>query len=550
MKPQTFRTSWRALVFLDGRRGWNRLRRLLHRPFWLLVSAGFGVGLVLLILQVGAAWGMERAAGAPGPGDPGPWLGLVALWVLLSLGTRLWGATTRSPIPVTNADAVLLFPSPVSSRVLVLYHVARKGLHRLVAQVPFWLLWLLLFRRAGVAVHGQGLLAFFLLMLLVGLWGDGLHTVAWLALERAPQGERIRRYLRRGLVGGALLILLGLAWPLVAQWGAGLDGGQAVRLLLARAQPLAQVPPLGWVVALMETAVGTGGWPGAALAGALALVGGLWLAAWHLGEGYYEPLVLQGEADARLAQAVSSGNVDVQGVAVAHLGVTERVARVRALPWGGRGAWALFWQQANRWLRLELGTWRWGLVVFGLVGGLLGFLVRVGLPSGALWLVPCGLAVLSAPWGYLAEELRRPYIYLIPDASWKRLVAASLVTAADLFLSYTVLMVVAMLLAWPGLSRLLAGLLALLAASWLAQGALALSSLLVPAWVGRWVRSLLQSLVALAGLIPGAAAGWLVEVRGGGEVVGLAAGSLVTWLVGGLLMALASAFFQRAEMAE
>ncbi|NMA71760.1 MAG: hypothetical protein GX961_07575, partial [Firmicutes bacterium] len=158
MKPQTFRTSWRALVFLDGRRGWNRLRRLLHRPFWLLVSAGFGVGLVLLILQVGAAWGMEGAAGAPGPGDPGPWLGLVALWVLLSLGTRLWGATTRSPIPVTNADAVLLFPSPVSSRVLVLYHVARTGLHRLVAQVPFWLLWLLLFRRAGVAVHGQGLL--------------------------------------------------------------------------------------------------------------------------------------------------------------------------------------------------------------------------------------------------------------------------------------------------------------------------------------------------------------------------------------------------------
>src|SRR5690606_8048805 len=116
------------------------------------------------------------------------------------------------------------------------------------------------------------------------------------------------------------------------------------------------------------------------------------------------------------------------------------------------------------------------LVVFGLVGGLLGFLVRVGLPSGALWLVPCGLAVLSAPWGYLAEELRRPYIYLIPDASWKRLVAASLVTAADLFLSYTVLMVVAMLLAWPGLSRLLAGLLALLAASWLVPCGLAVLS--------------------------------------------------------------------------
>lgn len=549
MKSHASRAALRALVLLDLRRGRNRLRRLIHQPLWLLFYAGLAAAVVLMVVKApaaGAAWG------APAPAGMGLWGGLAAVWILFSLGTRLWGATARSPFTVTAADAVLLFPSPISSRDWVLYQLARSGLQRLAAQLPFLLLWFVLFIQVGVSLDRRGLLAFYLFMLLVGLWGDGLHAITWLALERQPgsRGRRARRRLRSLLTAGALLGLLWLAWPLPAYLAQGSSAAAAFHLLLARAQALAGVPPLSWAAALLEAAVGPGGWSLAAFGGAAGLLGFLWVVAWRLGEGYYEPLVLQGEQDAKLQQAVSSWNVDLQGVALTQLGVVERVGRVQALAIGGAGAWALFWQQANRWLRLELGSWRVGLLALTLLGSLLGLAVRAGAAQSWLWVVPVGFAVFSAPWGYLAEELRRPYIYLIPDPPWKRLLAASLVSAADIVLSYGLMMLVAAAIAAPGVRFFLIGLLALLAASWLAQGALAFSSVAVPTWLGRSARSLIQSLVSLVGLGPGVVTGWLVLAGGGSEAAALVAGSLTTWLVGAALLAVTAALFQHADMAE
>lgn len=539
--------SLKTLALLDLTLERNRLRRLIHRPFWLLFYAGVAAALILMVLKVPAAVGVQGAQARMGP-----WAGVAAVWMLLILGTRLWGATSRSPFTVTAADTVLLFPSPITSRDLLLYQLIRSGLQRLLTQLPVLLVWLVILMQAGVPLVRRDLVAFYLFLLVVGLWGEGLQAVAWLALERLPwaQARRARRRLRSLLTAAALLALLWVAWPLPSLLVAGSAGEQAFDVLLRRAGALAAGPPLSWAAGLMEVVVGPGRWSLAAFGGVLGLLGLLWLVAWRLGEGYYEPLVLQGEEDARLQQVVSSWNVDVQGAAVAHLGVLDRVERVRALPIGGEGAWALLWEQANRWLRLELGAWRAAVAVLAALGGLLGLGVRAGLAQSWLWLAPIGLTVLSAPWGYLAEELRRPYIYLIPDPPWKRLVAASLVSTADIFLSYGLMMLVGAVVGAAGLAFFMVGLSALVAAAWLAQAALALSSVAVPGWLGRPARSLIQTLISLAGLGPGVAAGWLLVARGGSQTAALIAGSLATLASGFALLAVASARFRRAEMAE
>ncbi|HEY8531252.1 MAG TPA: putative ABC exporter domain-containing protein [Limnochorda sp.] len=535
-----------ALAWLDLRRARNRLHRLLRHPFWLLFYAALAGALIWLILELPAARGAESA-----PAGWGLWTHAAGAWMVLVLGARLWGATSRSPFQVTTADAVLLFTSPVASRDLVLFQLLRSAVHRLVTELPVLVAWLFILIRTGLPLERGDLVAFYLFLLLVGLWGEGLHAITWLALERRPWARAVqaRRRLRAILIAAVVGGLLWLVWPLPAVLLSETGQSQVLQLLLGRAEHVAAVPPVSWAGAFAEAVVGPGGQPWAALGSAVGVLALLWLAAWSLGEGYYEPLVLQGEEDARLQQVISSWKVDVQGEALGYLGALNRAGRIQTLRLGGTGAWALFWEQANRWLRLELGAWRLAGLILALFGGLLGVGVRAGLALTWLWLAPIGLAVLSTPWGYLAEELRRPYIYLIPDPPWKRLVAASLVSAVDEFLSCGLMMLAGVLVASAGLGFFLVGLAALAAASWLAQGALALSSVAVPGWLGRATRTVMQTLIAFVGLGPGLVVAWLVVAAGGNEAGALIAASLATLASGSAFLALAAVLFKNAEMA-
>lgn len=535
------------LAVMALRRGRNRLRRLLQRPIWLLVWSLLGVAVLLPILRA--------------PLDPGPLAapaarasGLAAVWILVSVASRLWEATARPPFTLAQADASLLLPSPISSRQILLFQLIRSALGRLAVQIPFLALWALLLHRIGYPLSRSGLAGFYLLTVIVSLWGDGVHTFGWLALERVPPGRSLlaRRLVRLLLVAGTLLGLGWLAGPILRALAAGrlALASSLAGSLLERAHLLASAAPLSWAVALLEAAFGQAPWNTAAVAGCFAGVAFLWMAALGLGEDYYESLVLQGEEDARLRQVTASWNVDVQGAAVERLGVLRRLRRVPRLPWRGGGAWALFWEQANRWLRLELGSWWLSLLGLGFLGGIVGLARRAGAAPFWLWLVPAALALLSAPWGYLAEELRRPYIYLIPDRPWRRLIAASLVSAVDVFVSYGWMLVVAAGVATEGLEAVAVGLVLLLAIAWVTQAAMALTAVVVPPWLGRTTRVVIQSILSMAALGPGVLAAVAAHASGGGQLLGAVLGLVVTLLMGAGLFRVAAALFHRAEMAD
>ncbi|BAS25951.1 putative ABC exporter domain-containing protein [Limnochorda pilosa] len=540
----------RALAVLELRRERNRLVRLLHRPAWLLFYAAVALGVAAVFLRGPGGDGQP-----PVPGDGGFVSGgLAALWILLSVGQRLWAAAQRSPFTLSSADASLLLPSPISSRHLLIFQLARTAIQRLVTQLPFLVLWVVLLESAGHSLGRAGVGWFYAFIILMGLWGDGTHAVVWLALEHQPQprAARARRALKGFLAAGAATGVGWLLAPVVTALlsGAPAGAGGVMSLLLERAHGLATVPPVSWAAAFLGAALGQGnGVWAATVAGAGVLVG-LWAVAAALADDYYEPLVLQGEQDARIHQAASTWNVDTQSVAVEHLGLPGRLRQVRALPPMGQGAWALFWQQANRWLRLELASWWMSLLGLAVLGGVLGALVRAGTASLWLWVVPPALALFSAPWGYLSEELRRPYLYLIPDAAWKRLVAASLVSSLDLFLSYGVMLGVAVGIAGAGAASLAGGLLVLLAVAWLTQGSLALASVGVPPWLGRATRMVIQSVLVLVGLIPGVAAAWVALALGAASAAAAGVGFLTTSAVGAGLFAAAAALFHRAELGE
>ncbi|MBE3584232.1 MAG: hypothetical protein IMX01_08990 [Limnochordaceae bacterium] len=565
----------RAIWQLQWWQSRNRLRKLLRSPGWLIFYAVMGVGFVTLVVySARTSISHPPAAGATMGRLPFTLPVAISLWAVVATLMAVQQGTKRPPVTFELGDVNLLLPTPLPPRLVFAAQFLRRLLGHLLQALPslVWVGYLLI--RVSYRIPLGGLVGLFLSFFLIQVWADAVESVVWMALYR-QQPERAAA--RAGWVRNAVLVItiVALAWALTPLLPS-VENPAAPRLtaLSERLDTIAAIPPFGWFGELVPAtpgpvSSGSGGLAASRPAAALALVGLIVAAsglAVFLANEYYEPALAQTEVQRQVLAAArgqsgtaATTTMDTQGTALAILGgrATDRLASIQVQPFG-QGAWAIAWEQLLRYLRFERATIVYALAFVALFGGVLGAIVRgAGLPPAWAWSIPLLLSLLNLSTGYLGEEFRRPEIYLIPDPTIVRLLAASLVSWWDTSSTGSLMLWLAALVAsagTPTFGSVMAGTLAawvlLLTLTWLTLGAGLLSMILVPPWLPGMTRVLLSFLILLPALIPSLAVCLIVAWQLGSIPAGFLAAALPTALLAAILFAVAARFFDRLEVTD
>ena len=401
-----------AIGYLYRRIMLNKARIALHKPitYFYIALLLFYILILPTSLRVFA-----RQLGGDSPEGMAAVLTVTAFWMVPG---NLIAYAKRKGLMYRNSDVHFLFPSPVSSKRVLLY----AHLKTLVAQVLM---------NVFVAVCGG-------VMFRVELWRLAAYFFFSMVAENLLEGsimlllygsERLEEKHRDivvktayGLLG--ILVLMGIYWYIRK----GLSLGTVSSFL--HSDMVQMVPIVGWYIGVVHllflgpTAVNLSVTAAYGLLLAVVLA-----AAWRMKctGSYYEDAMKFAEDYEEVAKSRRQGDTTKR------LGRKQKFGKAR-VSWKGQGARALFYRQLleykkSKYFIFDSSTF---MALLGGIGiawlysreGASGIFETFGpfvIPAVSAYLI----FVFTALNGKWAKELKSPYTYLIPDTAFRKLMNAT-----------------------------------------------------------------------------------------------------------------------------
>ncbi len=428
---------------------------------------------------------------------------------LLFLGVAVYGGTGKGAAFFSLSDVNLLFTAPLSSNRILLYGVCKQMGRTLL--VSLYILFQSFNLRASFGLGAGGMTVIFLAYFLL-IFFSQLLTAAIYSFTNG-------REKRKKMIRGAFLLLLFLlilflalqVWlPNQELFVSGMTaeiGKNVVESIYSffTLLPVQVFPVAGWICGMVEGFLSGQVlfgmlWILCLLAGAALIVIGI--TRWRA--DYYEDCLVNSENAYRMKQAMKGDKSAVAGMTP----VKRRNKETASLPMkGGSGASAFFYRHLLEFRRRSAG------VVISLSTFLY---LAMGILAGLLADGPMGPFVLLAIVSYIqlfvlmqgkwAQELARPFLYLVPDTPFRKLIFASLSTLLKPAVDGLLMFLAASLLSgtpvWQGLCFYLAYV--------SVHALLVAANILTERLFGKFSKSSIvfffYILVALLMLVPGSAA--------------------------------------------
>lgn len=531
-----------ALVYLQYRIAWNWVRRSARSiVMWgIAIIAGF----FLLVSRVSVNDGNGRG------GNDVATMYVEAAAVLMLLATVIFSVWrgTGPPPRMTSADVVFVLGSPISTRVQYAWLMFREmaGLLGIITAVT---LFALAGSLARAMTAGDVSLDDALSTPAIGIWliiliGGVTRFAVWVSTEQVVAKDAWRGFrLRRVIRGAAAIAGAGLAaWlfiPVLRERHetieARLEHG-AERLL-----SLAAYPPMSWPPAILNDDTSTY----VALTGLVGMALVITALGLYAARDFVEPIAINAEraTDAR-GQSIDTGK-DLHWSTMSQLGTAPRM-KVSIRPFGS-GAWALLWNSLTRWVRYEMSVAWVGILVLASMGLSVTILVRFDVLDVVwVWVLALSMPFFGS-YNMFLDELRKPFIFMMPGAPWKRLVAAGTTSVMDGTISAAMLTVIAMAFRVLPIGHALLILLATTILGFLVQSGVGFVQIILPSWISRKLRTGLTFAINGLAMMPSATA-FFLGLELAGWLVGALAAMVVALLTGVVVLALSVKLFDRLEM--
>ncbi|MCL2828495.1 MAG: putative ABC exporter domain-containing protein [Oscillospiraceae bacterium] len=390
----------RALFYLQITRLKNRIKELRRRPAKLILFLVFAGLLVFVLITA-----MGNEAGAV-PQDDGALFAIMLAFFAFTYVIGLFPGLGSGTTFYTMADVSLLFTAPLSPK-RILYYGLIKQLGTTALTGMFLLFqygWLrssfgISFGQMLVIVSGYGLIVF--AAQLTAMW---IYCVS----SGSDGRKRVIRTLIWAVCGATLLWLLR---PVFA------GGGVLESLFTRGAEPMGMAFPMaGWVVAIIR-GLFTGDaillLIGVGAMGAFLLI--VTLVILRLNADYYEDVLLATEVTHSAVAAAKEGRMTETGRRTIKVGKTG-IGR-------GRGASVFFFKhliESRRAGRFLLSTM--SLLLMAIPIGLAVFLGRAPESFLPALIASCFLTLFSFSASRWGMEMLKPYIYLVPQNPFKKLI--------------------------------------------------------------------------------------------------------------------------------
>lgn len=497
-----------ALGYLYKRILINRTKTALRKPvtYFLLAILLFYLFALPASLRM-----MVEGAGADTSNGMAGVLTVLAFWLIPA---NLIAYARRRGLVYRGSDVHFLFPSPVRPKQVLIYAHLRTLFMQILMNLFAVAYGSFLFH-----VEGWRLAAYFVFSILVENLLEGCIMLLLYGSERLTERQRgmVTRF------AYALVVIL-LAIGIRTYLEEGLSMRSVSHFLHSDMVQL--VPLVGWYIAVVHllftgaTAVNVAGTVCYGL-----LLAAVLTAAWRMkcSGGFYEDAIKFAEDYEEVLESRKQGN------AAMRLGKKQKFSRA-SIRWRGHGASALFYRQLLEYKKSRHFIFDLNTVAAVLTGAGISYLHRSeggfgDLESFRAFVMPAVSAYMiflfTGFGGKWAKELKSPYTYLLPDAPFKKLVAAtmmqhvqSLVNGCLMVLPYAVIAGLAPL-------EILFAILFYMAMSANKLYSLAVAQIVAGSSLGNTGRQLIQMLllsvavfVAVMGAILGMSAGGVLMALG------------------------------------
>ncbi len=396
-----------SLVFLLLRSAKNTLLELRRKPakllLWVLVIAGIGgIFILSLFTRQSTAGSLDLV-----------WLkGLLFVFILIFVVTAIQKGLANGDVIFDMNDVNLLFVSPVSSRMILMYGIVRMA--KMAFLAGFFILFQSNSLSVGFGVGFEGVL----LVLLGFILAVGVLQIMSLLIYSLTNGRPRRKLMVRVL---AVLAFL----PLLAYTGLQLIKMDDLLLALESVlgSPLVDWTPVaGWASAGVLALIAGDMVKGVLFLGLLVLSGvALILYIALSNPDYYEDVLVATETAFERKRVLAEGQINPEASS------TKKV-KVAQTGIGGRGTSAIFYKHLRESFRAnQLGLWGMSSIIMVLGAALFSWFMRDG-EGGILVLLQIlmWIQIGMIGTGRGLKELYMHYIYLIPEGSFQKIVWSNL----------------------------------------------------------------------------------------------------------------------------
>ncbi len=440
-----------SLVFLLIRSAKNLFLELLRKPaqlaLWVLLIAAIGGMILLSIFTRQSAESFTDII----------WLkGILFALILIFVVAAVQKGLSNGDAIFDMNDVNLLFVSPVSPRLILMYGIVR------MAKMAFWAGFFILFQSNSLG-RGFGVGFDAVLLVLLGfILAVGMLQILSLLIYSLTNGRPARKMAVR-------LIAIAAFLPLIVYLGLQLaSAGEPLPALenTLRSPLAAWTPVAGWAsegaVSLITGDMGSG----LLFLGLLVLAGVLLILYIALSNpDYYEDVLVATETAFEKKRDMSKGQINAEASSMKKVKVSKTGI-------GGIGASAIFYKHLREAFRANrLGLW--GLTsILTVFGATLFSLFIRGEAGGILVILQIlmWLQIYMIGTGRGLQELYLHYIYLIPGSSFRKIVWSNLEIAfkvlveslavfwiAGLIIGEPVLLIIAAIVVYTLFSFLLLG---------------------------------------------------------------------------------------------
>ncbi|MGI6120185.1 MAG: putative ABC exporter domain-containing protein [Desulfosporosinus sp.] len=397
----------KSLVFLLAKSAKNILLELRRKPaklvLWVLVIAGIGgVFLLSLFTRQNAGGSLELV-----------WLkGILFLFILFFVVIAIQKGLANGDVIFDMNDVNLLFVSPVSPRLILMYGIVR------MAKMAFLAGFFILFQSNSLS-QGFGVGFDAVLLVLLGfILAVSVLQILSLLVYSLTNGKPKRKL--------AVRILAVLAFlPLLVYSGAQLVGTGDLLVALEntlRSPLTAWTPVAGWASAGVVSLIAGDMGNGFLFFGLLVLSGALLLLYIALSNpDYYEDVLVATETAFERKRVLAEGQINPEAAS------TKKV-KVAKTGIGGLGSSTIFYKHLRESFRANrLGLWGASSLILVLGAALFSLFLRGG-DGGTLILLQIlmWIQVFMIGTGRGLKELYMHYIYLIPENSFRKIVWSNL----------------------------------------------------------------------------------------------------------------------------
>ncbi len=536
-----------ALAYLQYRIIVNWIRRSLRSILiWGLIITGITFAIAARVFGGGGGGGES-----PPPPDTGfSQVYFEAGSVLMFLITVLFAVWkgTGPPPKITQAEVIMVLGSPIKARIQFAWLMFRD-MAALVLFISTFTLFALASSIIDAMTAGESSLDGAFSSPAVAIWlivliGGATRFTTWVATEqvvaRDPEGGH---QLRNGIRAGVITIGAAVAgWLLVPTFRSNTSGVEArIDEFAYRVLDLASNTPLVLPANILSDHTATLPALGGMLL-LLAIISGFGI---YHAKDFVEPIAITAErsTDAR-GQSVDTGK-DLHWSSMSQLGKAPRLSIT--IPPFGSGPWALLWNSMVRWARYEIAVAGVSILVLAGMGLGAAILARLEIIDPRwIWMLALSMPLFGS-YNMFLDELRKPFIFMLPGPPWKRLLAAGATSVMDGTISAFLVALIALVLGVLPLIEAVMILVAATAIGFLIQAGIGLVQVILPTWLNKKLRTSLTFAINTLAIMPAAIA-TVIGVVAGGENVGYLAGVVTAVLSGIIVLGLAVKLFDRLEM--